>query len=128
MSWTNAQRSMCCPECGNECKVIETRSTAAIKNALRRRRECVTCGHRFVTVEKIVDAIPRKMPELKKCPFCGDSATLCTVVTTQYEMAYVVRCDNPNCVMASGGTLRQTMSQAIDAWNRRPKDENTGCL
>ena len=63
MSWINAQRSMCCPECGGECTVKETRPVAAMDNALRRRRECLECGHRFVTVEMVVDKIPRKMEE-----------------------------------------------------------------
>jgi predicted RNase H-like HicB family nuclease len=40
----------------------------------------------------------------------------------QHEIAYVVKCDDLNCVMSAGGTLRQTISQAEEAWNRRAGD------
>ena len=66
MSWVNAQRSMVCPKCDGECTVKETRPVAAIENALRRRRECLVCGYRFVTIERIVDKIPRKMEDAWK--------------------------------------------------------------
>lgn len=46
---------MKCPECNNiEDKVIETRESKE-GNYIRRRRECLTCGKRFTTYEKIED-------------------------------------------------------------------------
>ncbi|MDF2676169.1 MAG: nrdR [Bacillota bacterium] len=44
---------MKCPKCNcHESKVIDTRSTDdGFK--IRRRRECIECGHRFTTYEKI---------------------------------------------------------------------------
>ena len=66
----------------------------------------------------------KKLPDLKPCPFCGGEATLCSVVSMQHEICYVVKCDDLNCVMCAGGTLRQTISQAIEAWNRRAGEED----
>lgn len=44
---------MKCPKCGNtESKVTDTRSTDDYK-AIRRRRECLSCGRRFTTYEVI---------------------------------------------------------------------------
>jgi transcriptional repressor NrdR len=44
---------MKCPECGNfEDKVVETRESRE-KNYIRRRRECLECGKRFTTYEKV---------------------------------------------------------------------------
>jgi transcriptional repressor NrdR len=46
---------MKCPECGcEESKVIDSRPT---ENKVRRRRECISCGHRFTTYE-IIEDIP----------------------------------------------------------------------
>jgi len=46
---------MKCPECGNfEDKVVETRESKE-RNYIRRRRECLRCGKRFTTYEKIED-------------------------------------------------------------------------
>lgn len=44
---------MKCPKCSySESKVVDTRSTDdGVK--IRRRRECIECGHRFTTYEKI---------------------------------------------------------------------------
>jgi transcriptional repressor NrdR len=40
-----------CPRCGNESdKVVDSRAAA---DAIRRRRECEACGHRFTTYERI---------------------------------------------------------------------------
>ena len=48
---------MRCPECGIfEDKVVETRESKE-KNHIRRRRECLGCGKRFTTYEKI-EGIP----------------------------------------------------------------------
>jgi transcriptional repressor NrdR len=46
---------MKCPECGNfEDKVVETRESKE-GNYIRRRRECLGCGKRFTTYEKVED-------------------------------------------------------------------------
>jgi len=48
---------MKCPYCGEiENKVIDSRMTKE-GNAVRRRRECLTCKHRFTTYER-VEALP----------------------------------------------------------------------
>ena len=47
---------MHCPECGGtKSKVLDSRS---VVDMIRRRRECITCGHRFNTFEIREDAIP----------------------------------------------------------------------
>ena len=44
---------MNCPHCGAvDSRVVDSRDTDA-KEAVRRRRECVVCGQRFTTYEKI---------------------------------------------------------------------------
>jgi len=46
---------MKCPDCGCfEDKVVETRESKE-KNYIRRRRECLQCGKRYTTYEKIED-------------------------------------------------------------------------
>ncbi|MCL2834279.1 MAG: transcriptional regulator NrdR [Treponema sp.] len=46
---------MRCPHCGNsDDKVIESRTLAA-GDAIRRRRECIGCGYRFTSYERIED-------------------------------------------------------------------------
>ncbi|MDR3302792.1 MAG: transcriptional regulator NrdR [Treponema sp.] len=46
---------MRCPHCGSfDDKVIESR-TLANGDAIRRRRECNTCGHRFTSYERLED-------------------------------------------------------------------------
>ncbi|MCL2037907.1 transcriptional regulator NrdR, partial [Candidatus Saccharibacteria bacterium] len=42
---------MHCPKCGHDnSKVIESRDTG---DAVRRRRECLDCGNRYTTYERI---------------------------------------------------------------------------
>ena len=49
---------MKCPFCGNlEDKVIDSR-TSKEGNAIRRRRECLTCAKRFTSYERVEDIIP----------------------------------------------------------------------
>jgi transcriptional repressor NrdR len=49
------ERDMRCPHCGNiDDKVIESR-TLANGDAIRRRRECVNCGYRFTSYERLED-------------------------------------------------------------------------
>jgi len=46
---------MRCPHCGNfDDKVIESR-TLANGDAIRRRRECISCGYRFTSYERTED-------------------------------------------------------------------------
>ena len=48
-------RGMRCPRCGNEKdKVLESRSNKD-GSTIRRRRECLSCGHRFTSYERIED-------------------------------------------------------------------------
>jgi transcriptional repressor NrdR len=48
---------MRCPHCGTiEDKVVESR-TLANGDAVRRRRECISCGYRFTSYERIDDEI-----------------------------------------------------------------------
>src|SRR5471030_2813751 len=45
---------MNCPKCGHEdSKVLDTR-TGRENCSIRRRRQCLACGHRFTTLEEIV--------------------------------------------------------------------------
>lgn len=45
---------MYCPKCGHkDTKVLDTR-IGKTKLSIRRRRECLDCGHRFSTVEEIL--------------------------------------------------------------------------
>lgn len=47
---------MRCPKCTSlETKVLDTR-TGKNETSIRRRRECLDCGHRFTTVEEILRA------------------------------------------------------------------------
>jgi transcriptional repressor NrdR len=49
---------MKCPFCGNlEDKVMDSR-TSREGNAIRRRRECLKCGKRFTSYERVEDIIP----------------------------------------------------------------------
>jgi len=52
---------MKCPFCSSvEDKVVDSRE-AKIGDVIRRRRECVKCGRRFTTYERI-DEIPPQRP------------------------------------------------------------------
>jgi transcriptional repressor NrdR len=45
---------MNCPKCGHEnSKVLDTR-TGRENRSIRRRRQCLNCGHRFTTLEETV--------------------------------------------------------------------------
>lgn len=45
---------MLCPVCGGQSRVLDTRTNDSV-NTVKRRRECVECGKRFTTYEKIED-------------------------------------------------------------------------
>lgn len=48
---------MRCPKCGEgDTRVIDSRAQAAT-NAIKRRRECCSCGYRFTTFERCEDPI-----------------------------------------------------------------------
>jgi transcriptional repressor NrdR len=47
---------MRCPKCTSiDTKVLDTR-TAKKETSIRRRRECLDCGHRFTTIEEVMKA------------------------------------------------------------------------
>ena len=47
---------MRCPKCGHlNDRVIDSRSTR-MGDAIRRRRMCLSCGHRFTTYEEVIPA------------------------------------------------------------------------
>lgn len=49
---------MKCPFCGNpEDRVIDSR-TSKEGDAIRRRRECLQCGQRFTSYERVEDVVP----------------------------------------------------------------------
>ena len=45
---------MLCPICGGDSKVLDTRTNESV-NSVKRRRECMKCGKRFTTYERIED-------------------------------------------------------------------------
>jgi transcriptional repressor NrdR len=50
-----------CPRCDSQTKTLETRRVP--DGALRRRRECTSCGHRFTTYER---AVPETLEVIKR--------------------------------------------------------------
>lgn len=52
-------RSMACPECGGYTGVADSRPYGDDLSAIHRRRKCLRCGHRFSTLETIVE-LPRR--------------------------------------------------------------------
>jgi transcriptional repressor NrdR len=46
-----------CPRCDSPTKTLETRRVP--DGAVRRRRECMNCGHRFTTYERAVPETPQ---------------------------------------------------------------------
>ena len=53
---------MNCPRCDHPTSILETRKAEA-GAALRRRRECASCGHRFTTYER---AVPEALVVIKR--------------------------------------------------------------
>ena len=54
---------MTCPVCGGKAHVLESRSDG---ETVRRRRECLECGHRFITQEMDTDQMDRRLKEFSK--------------------------------------------------------------
>ncbi|HKH22359.1 MAG TPA: ATP cone domain-containing protein [Solirubrobacterales bacterium] len=52
---------MTCPRCDSPTKTLETRRVP--DGAVRRRRECTSCGHRFTTYER---AVPDQLQVIKR--------------------------------------------------------------
>ena len=52
---------MNCPRCDSPTKTLETRRVP--DGAVRRRRECTSCGHRFTTYER---AVPEVLEVIKR--------------------------------------------------------------
>jgi transcriptional repressor NrdR len=50
-----------CPRCDSPTKTLETRRVP--DGAIRRRRECTSCGHRFTTYER---AVPETLEVVKR--------------------------------------------------------------
>jgi transcriptional repressor NrdR len=50
-----------CPRCNSSTKTLETRRVP--DGAVRRRRECTSCGHRFTTYER---AVPDTLEVIKR--------------------------------------------------------------
>ena len=53
---------MNCPRCESSTSILETRKAEG-GAALRRRRECASCGHRFTTYER---AVPETLEVIKR--------------------------------------------------------------
>jgi transcriptional repressor NrdR len=51
-----------CPRCDSPSSILETRKADG-GTALRRRRECSSCGHRFTTYER---AVPESLQVIKR--------------------------------------------------------------
>jgi transcriptional repressor NrdR len=51
-----------CPRCNSPTSILETRKADG-GDALRRRRECTKCGHRFTTYER---AVPEALQVIKR--------------------------------------------------------------
>jgi transcriptional repressor NrdR len=51
-----------CPRCDSPTAILETRKAEG-GSALRRRRECTECGHRFTTYER---AVPETLDVIKR--------------------------------------------------------------
>ncbi len=59
------------------------------------------------------------MTELKPCPFCGSAAH----IAKNYKGNYTVECDNYLYCIASKMVFWDYEEDAVEAWNRRPEDE-----
>lgn len=60
---------MTCPKCGSQSKVVDSRDPKGeLKGSeVRRCRECLVCGYRFSTIERLVEekSSPSKALEMR---------------------------------------------------------------
>lgn len=63
--------------------------------------------------------MPKKLPALKPCPFCG--AKRVYIASKGGGFFWAVECSNGACWVV--GPWRKTERGAINAWNRRKGDE-----
>lgn len=61
---SNIISNMKCPVCGDKTKTIDSRGCDERKK-VRRRKMCLTCGHRFSTIEMPEEAYENAMSCLK---------------------------------------------------------------
>ncbi len=59
------------------------------------------------------------MDELKSCPCCQEAATVTKAIENRGQLFYFIRCSR--CSMRS---KKQTKWEAINDWNKRPKNES----
>ncbi len=57
--------------------------------------------------------------ELKPCPFCGSARALVTMAAA----AKFVRCARLDGGCGAEGPVKQTVAEAVAAWNRRPTSD-----
>ena len=61
------------------------------------------------------------MSELKRCPFCGSVGEIERKTVLNL---WIVQCSNPSCPASYMiGFDYDTEEEAVEAWNRRAKDE-----
>lgn len=61
-------------------------------------------------------------PKLKPCPFCGDTYIRPHIIKGG---SYTIGCNTLNCVgLHCEGKLFKSETEAVNAWNRRAKDDD----
>jgi len=55
-----------CANCGGSDSVVTNSRPTSTKEAIRRRRECVSCGTRFTTYERNDGALEQRIDELER--------------------------------------------------------------
>lgn len=67
------------------------------------------------------------MPDLKPCPFCGRKPSKVKIhgITGTMLIYYTVECKAPvsKCFVKPKTTFFKSEAEAINAWNRRAKDD-----
>lgn len=89
-------------------KAIEGCEEAMVKNELVKAHE----------LREMTDSANEQHGnELKKCPFCGGSASIRAVNNVRGVQGWLIMCDN--CTATIG--ICKPLDHAIEAWNRRGK-------
>lgn len=65
-----------------------------------------------------------KTHDLKPCPFCGGEAYICKENIPYHPTLYAVDCGNDKCLVDPSTEFYEDKEEAIEAWNRRVKDES----